>query len=82
MFLIEMVASFIAGSVSSGRRCARILGRRRQYAIALAVVGLSLQWRASAALLKGSVMGLFGRWVAYEQATPHRRPSARTPLLP
>jgi hypothetical protein len=26
-------------------------------AVALAVVGLSLQWRAGAALLKGSVMG-------------------------
>ena len=40
------------------------LGDAANYAVALAVVGLSLQWRASAALLKGSVMGLFGLWVA------------------
>jgi Co/Zn/Cd efflux system component len=40
------------------------LGDAANYAVALAVVGLSLQWRAGAALLKGSVMGLFGLWVA------------------
>ena len=28
------------------------------------MVGLALQWRARAALLKGGVMGLFGTWVA------------------
>jgi Co/Zn/Cd efflux system component len=28
------------------------------------VVGLALQWRAWAALLKGGIMGLFGLWVA------------------
>src|SRR3954451_16447783 len=37
---------------------------RFNYAVALAVVGLALQWRAAAALLKGAVMGLFGLWVA------------------
>jgi hypothetical protein len=31
--------------------------RERIGAVALAVIGLSLQWRAGAAFLKGSVMG-------------------------
>src|SRR4029453_14575883 len=40
------------------------LGDAANYAVALAVVGLALHWRARAALLKGVVMGLFGLWVA------------------
>ena len=40
------------------------LGDAANYAVALAVVGLALHWRAQAALLKGSVMGIFGLWVA------------------
>src|SRR2546430_2599075 len=43
----------------------------------LAVVGLSLQWRAGAALLKGSVMGLFGLWVA--ASTIHNAIAADVP---
>jgi Co/Zn/Cd efflux system component len=64
MFLVEIVASFIAGSVSLRADALDFLGDAANYAVALAVVGLSLQWRAGAALLKGSVMGLFGLWVA------------------
>src|SRR5258707_7940116 len=64
MFVVEIVASFIAGSVSLRADALDFLGDAANYAVALAVVGLSLQWRAGAALLKGSVMGLFGLWVA------------------
>ena len=64
MFLIEIVTSFIAGSVSLRADALDFLGDAANYAVALAVVGLSLQWRAGAALLKGAVMGLFGLWVA------------------
>jgi Co/Zn/Cd efflux system component len=64
MFLVEIVASFIAGSVSLRADALDFLGDAANYAVALAVVGLSLQRRAGAALLKGSVMGLFGLWVA------------------
>jgi Co/Zn/Cd efflux system component len=64
MFFVEIVASFIAGSVSLRADSLDFLGDAANYAVALAVVGLSLQWRAGAALLKGSVMGLFGLWVA------------------
>src|SRR5690349_11842364 len=64
MFVVEIVASFIAGSVSLRADALDFLGDAANYAVALAVLGLSLQWRAGAALLKGSVMGLFGVWVA------------------
>ena len=64
MFLIEIVASVIAGSVSLRADALDFLGDAANYAIALAVVGLALNWRARAALLKGSVMGMFGLWVA------------------
>jgi Co/Zn/Cd efflux system component len=64
MFLVEIVSSFISGSVSLRADALDFLGDAANYAVALAVVGLALQWRASAALLKGGVMALFGLWVA------------------
>src|SRR5271167_1080613 len=64
MFLIEIVASVIAGSVSLRADALDFLGDAANYIIALAVSGLALYWRARAALLKGSVMGMFGLWVA------------------
>jgi Co/Zn/Cd efflux system component len=64
MFSIEIVASILANSVSLRADALDFLGDAANYAVALAVAGLALQWRARAALLKGSVMGLFGLWVA------------------
>jgi Co/Zn/Cd efflux system component len=64
MFLIEIVASVTAGSVSLRADALDFLGDAANYAVALAVVGLALHWRAKATLLKGSVMGTFGLWVA------------------
>ena len=64
MFLVEIFASFVAGSVSLRADALDFLGDAANYAIALAVIGMSLRWRAGAALLKGGVMGLFGLWVA------------------
>ena len=64
MFFIEIIAGFLGGSMSLRADALDFLGDAANYAIALAVIGLSLQWRAGAALLKGGVMGLFGLWVA------------------
>jgi Co/Zn/Cd efflux system component len=64
MFGVELVASIVAGSVSLRADALDFLADAANYAVALAVVGLALQWRARAALLKGGVMGLFGLWVA------------------
>jgi Co/Zn/Cd efflux system component len=64
MFLVEIAASLLSGSVSLRADAADFLGDAANYALALAVFGMALRWRASAALLKGSVMGVFGFWVA------------------
>jgi Co/Zn/Cd efflux system component len=64
MFGAEIVASFLAGSVSVLADALDFLGDAANYGVALAVAGLALAWRARAALLKGAVMGLFGLWVA------------------
>src|SRR3954462_11167421 len=64
MFGVEIVASIVAGSVSLRADALDFLADTANYAVALAVVGLALHWRARAALFKGAVMGAFGVWVA------------------
>jgi Co/Zn/Cd efflux system component len=64
MFAVEIVASLVSGSVSLRADALDFLGDAANYGVALAVVGMALRWRASAALLKGAVMGSFGTWVA------------------
>ena len=77
MFGIEIATSIIAGSVSLRADALDFLGDAANYAVALAVVGLALHWRARAALLKGAVMGLFGVWVAAN--TVHHAIAATVP---
>ena len=77
MFGVELVASIIAGSMSLRADALDFLGDAANYAVALAVVGLALHWRARAALLKGGVMGLFGLWVA--ASTLHNALTATVP---
>src|SRR4051794_1619845 len=77
MFGVEIVASIVAGSVSLRADALDFLADSANYAVALAVVGLALHWRARAALLKGGVMGLFGLWVA--ASTIHHALTATVP---
>ena len=60
MFFVEIAASLLSGSVSLRADALDFLGDAANYALALAVFGMALHWRASAALLKGGVMGAFG----------------------
>lgn len=64
MFGAEVTASVVGGSVSLRADALDFLGDAANYAVALAVVGLALRWRARAALAKSAVIGLFGLWVA------------------
>jgi Co/Zn/Cd efflux system component len=64
MFFVEVVASFVSGSVSLQADALDFFGDAANYAVGLAVLGMTVRWRASAALGKGIVMGLFGLWVA------------------
>jgi Co/Zn/Cd efflux system component len=63
MFLIEVGAGFAAGSASLQADALDFLGDAGNYAISLFVVGMALRYRATAALVKGATMGLFGLWV-------------------
>jgi Co/Zn/Cd efflux system component len=64
MFLVEIAAGLMAGSVSLQADALDFLGDAANYAISLFVVGMALRYRARAALVKGAAMGLFGLWVA------------------
>ena len=60
MFALEIAAGLQAGSVSLLADAVDFFGDAANYGVALVVLGLSLRWRASAALFKGLVMGAFG----------------------
>lgn len=64
MFLVEIVAGVTAGSVSLKADALDFLSDAANYAISLFVVGMALQWRARAALIKGLSLGAVGLWVA------------------
>jgi len=63
MFAVEAGAGLLAGSVALQADALDFLGDAATYALSLMVLGMSLRWRASAAVLKGATMGLFGLWV-------------------
>lgn len=63
MFLTEIVAGTIAGSVSLQTDALDFLGDSFNYAISLAVIGFGLTWRARVALFKGLTMAALGLWV-------------------
>lgn len=63
MFGVELTGGLMARSVSLQADALDFLGDAATYGISMAVLSLSLRWRASAALVKGASMGLFGLWV-------------------
>ena len=63
MFLVEVGAGLAAGSVSLQADALDFLGDSANYAVSLFVLGMALRYRATAALIKGATMGLFGLWV-------------------
>lgn len=63
MFLVEGLSGLFGDSVSLQADALDFLGDAANYGIGLAVLGLALTHRATAALIKGASMGLFGLWV-------------------
>ena len=63
MFLVEGVSGLLGDSVSLQADALDFLGDAANYGLGLAVLGLALTHRATAALIKGVSMGLFGLWV-------------------
>ncbi|CAN5832979.1 cation diffusion facilitator family transporter [soil metagenome] len=64
MFAVEIGAGLAAQSVSLLADSLDFLGDSANYGISLLVLGMALQWRARASLLKAASMGAFGLWVA------------------
>lgn len=63
MFLVEMVAGKLAGSQALQADALDFLGDTLTYGLSLAVIGMSLKIRSSAALVKGASLFLMGAWV-------------------
>jgi Co/Zn/Cd efflux system component len=63
MFLAEIGAGLAAGSASLQADALDFLGDSANYGISLLVVGMTLRYRALAALAKGLSMAVFGLWV-------------------
>lgn len=63
MFLVELAAGLHADSVSLLADAVDFFGDAANYGVSLLVLGMALQWRARAALLKGLTMGAFGVFV-------------------
>ena len=63
MFLVEGISGLVGASVSLQADALDFFGDAANYGLALAVLGLTLTHRATAALIKGVSMGLFGLWV-------------------
>ena len=63
MFVVEIAGSVQSGSVSLLADAIDFLGDAANYGISLAVLGLSIAWRARASLVKSVCMGGFGAFV-------------------
>ncbi len=66
MFVVEIVASWYAGSTALLADAVDFLADTAAYGITLLVVARSARWKATAALAKGAGMALFGLWVLGE----------------
>ena len=63
MFAVEIGGGVMAGSQALQADALDFLGDTLTYAMSLAVIGLSLKVRASAALIKAATLALMGLWV-------------------
>jgi len=63
MFFVEMAAGALAGSQALQADALDFLGDSLTYGISLAVIGMSLRVRATAALFKGLSLAAMGLWV-------------------
>ena len=66
MFVLELTAGFLAGSVALQADSLDMLGDTLVYGFSLVALARSERWKASAALLKGMIMALFGLGVVAE----------------
>jgi Co/Zn/Cd efflux system component len=65
MFGVEVLTGLGARSVSLLADSLDFLGDAANYGVSLFVLGMALQWRARASLIKGLTMAAFGLWVLF-----------------
>jgi Co/Zn/Cd efflux system component len=63
MYVVEMGAGVLAGSQALQADALDFMGDTLTYGLSLAVIGLSLRVRATAAIIKGFTLALMGLWV-------------------
>ena len=63
MFVVEMIAGRLSGSQALQADALDLFGDTMTYGISLAVIGMSIRVRATAALVKGMSLMLMGLWV-------------------
>jgi Co/Zn/Cd efflux system component len=63
MFVSEVTAGAVSGSLALLADAVDFFGDALNYALSLAVLGVLPVWRSRAAWLKGATMGAFGIWV-------------------
>jgi len=63
MFVAELTAGIWGKSVALQADALDFPGDSATYAMTLMVLGMSIRWRAGAAMIKGLAMGGFGFWV-------------------
>jgi Co/Zn/Cd efflux system component len=68
MFGVEVLSGLGAQSVSLLADSLDFLGDAANYGVSLFVLGMALQWRARASLLKGVTMAAFGLWILFMTA--------------
>ncbi len=66
MFCLEFVIGLLAGSVSLQADSLDMLSDTLVYGFSLYAIGKSSRWRAGSAMLKGSIMAIFGIGVLYQ----------------
>jgi len=66
MFCLELLVGFLAGSVALQADSLDMLSDTLVYGFSLYAIGRNKRWRASAALLKGSIMAVFGLGVLFQ----------------
>ena len=76
MFGLEVLVGLLAGSVAVLADSSDMLGDTLVYGFSLYVINRSDRWRASAALLKGSIMAVFGFGVMAQVGYKLLNPSA------
>ena len=81
MFIVQMIASYAAHSVSLLANSADFLSDAANYGISLYVLNLSLRQKAKASLFKGISLGLVGLWVAFETLHHSLQPELPEPLI-